>query len=149
MQVILLEKIQNLGALGDQVNVKAGYARNFLLPQSKALPATAANIADFEQRRAELEKTAKTHLGAAMKRAESIEGVSVTIAANTADEGQLYGSIGTREIAEALVAAGHAVEKREVLLPEGPIHHTGEYDISLLLYTDVLATVKVIIVAAE
>lgn len=131
MNVILLEKVGKIGDVGDQINVKAGYARNFLFPQSKAVPATKSNIADFEARREELHKAAQEKIALAEARAEKITGLVVTIEANCGDEGKLFGSIGTRDIAAAITAAGHAVEKSEVQLPEGALRETGEYTIAL------------------
>jgi len=147
MEVILLEKIANLGNLGDKVAVKAGYARNFLLPFGKATPATAENVAAFEARRAELEKLAAEKKAEADARAAQLAELTVTIAANAGEEGKLFGSIGTRDIADAVTAAGVAIEKSEVRLPEGPIRVTGEYDIELQLHTDVEVTIKLAVVA--
>lgn len=147
MQVILLEKINKLGALGDQVNVKPGYGRNFLIPQGKAVPANKANIVAFEARRADLEAKAAAALAAAQARAAKLAELSVVISGKAGDEGKLFGSIGNRDIAEAVTAAGVAVEKHEVRLPEGPLRHTGEYEISLGLHSEVDATVKLHIVA--
>ena len=145
MQVILLEKVQGLGTLGDQVNVKPGYGRNFLVPQGKAVPATERNVAEFEARRAELEKASADALVAAQARAESLQEVSVTIKANAGDEGKLFGSVGVRDIVDALATAGHTVEKREVSLPEGPIRTSGEFSLVLHLHTDVAVSVTVIV----
>lgn len=142
MEVILLERIKHLGRLGDKVKVKAGFGRNFLIPKSKAVPANEANIAEFETRRAELEKAEKIVLDAAQQRADKLEGVVIKIVTQTSDEGKLYGSVGTKEIAEAIVAAGHEVEKREVSLPEGVIRSTGVYDVAIQVHTDVSAAVK-------
>jgi large subunit ribosomal protein L9 len=147
MEVILLEKIANLGNLGDKVNVKSGYGRNFLLPQRKATAATAENIAAFELRRAELEKAAAEKKASAEARAAQLNEMQVTISAVAGDEGKLFGSIGTTDIAEALVAAGVEVEKSEVRMPNGTIRHLGEFDINVHLHTDVEATVKVVVVA--
>ncbi|MDR6235006.1 50S ribosomal protein L9 [Pseudomonas oryzihabitans] len=147
MDVILLEKIANLGNLGDKVNVKGGYARNFLLPQGKATAATAANVEAFEARRAELEKQAAEKKAQADARAAKLAELTVTIAANSGDEGKLFGSIGTRDIAEAVSAAGVELDKSEVRLPNGALRNTGEYDIEVHLHTDVEATVKVVVVA--
>ncbi|PAU87654.1 50S ribosomal protein L9 [Pseudomonas sp. WN033] len=147
MEVILLEKIANLGNLGDKVAVKAGYARNFLLPFGKATQATADNIAAFEARRAELEKAAAEKKAAAEARAAKLEGLVVTIAANAGEEGKLFGSIGTRDIADAVTAAGVEIEKSEVRLPEGALRAIGEFDIALQLHTDVDATVKLVVIA--
>lgn len=147
MDVILLEKIANLGNLGDKVNVKGGYARNFLLPQGKATAATAANVEAFEARRAELEKQAAEKKAQADDRAAKLAELTVTIAANSGDEGKLFGSIGTRDIAEAVSAAGVELDKSEVRLPNGALRNTGEYDVEVHLHTDVEATVKVVVVA--
>lgn len=149
MEVILLEKVDNLGNLGDKVQVRSGYARNFLIPQGKAKFATAENIAAFETRRVELEKAAAEALAAAQARAERLAGISVTITAKSGGEGKLFGSIGMADVADAVVAAGAELEKREVRMPEGPIRQAGEYDIEVHLHTDVNATVKVIVVAEE
>jgi large subunit ribosomal protein L9 len=146
MQVILLERIANLGNLGAVVNVKSGFGRNFLIPQGKAKPATKENIAEVEKRRAELEAQFAALLAAAQARAEKLNGLVVTIAAKAGDEGKLFGSIGTRDIAEAITAAGVEAEKSEVLLPNGPLRNTGEYDIVVRVHSDVDATVKVAVV---
>jgi len=145
MDVILLEKVTNLGNLGDKVKVKAGYGRNFLLPYGKAVPATEANLVEFEARRAELEKASADKLTQAQGRATALEEKTVTITANAGDEGKLFGSIGARDIAEAITAAGEAVEKSEVRLPEGALREIGEYDITLQLHSDVSVDVKVIV----
>ncbi len=148
MQVILLEKIGRLGDIGDQVDVKSGFGRNFLVPQGKAVPATAENIAMFEERRAELEAASAEKLTAAQGRAKLIEAMSeISIVANASEEGKLFGSVGTREIADAVTAAGQEIEKAEVLLPEGVIREVGEYDIDLQLHADVTTSVKLIISA--
>lgn len=147
MQVILLDKVANLGSLGDQVEVKAGYARNFLLPQGKAVAATKANVEKFEARRAELEAKIAEQLAAAEARAaELAELAEVTIASPAGDEGKLFGSIGTRDIAEAISAAGVAVTKAEVKLPTGTLRETGEFDIDVQLHADVTATIKLVII---
>ena len=146
MQVILLEKIGRLGDIGDQVNVKAGYGRNYLIPHGQAVPATKANLAEFEQRRAELEKASADKLTAAQGRGRAIEAVGViTLTANASDEGKLFGSIGTREIADAVTAAGEEVNKSEVVLPEGAIRDVGEFDVSLQLHSDVQTIIKVVV----
>ena len=147
MEVILLEKIANLGNLGDKVAVKAGYARNFLLPFGKATPATADNVAASEARRAELEKIAAEKKAEAEARAAKLADLTVTIAANAGEEGKLFGSIGTRDIADAVTAAGVAIEKSEVRLPDGALRTVGEFDIDVQLHTDVDATVKLVVVA--
>lgn len=145
MEVILLEKIANLGDLGSRVNVKSGYARNYLIPQGKATRATPERIAEFEKRRAELEKKAAETLAEAQARAEKLGALEVEIVQKAGPEGKLYGSVGTQNIAEAVSAAGVAVERHEVRLPEGPLRHTGEYEIELQLHPDVVATVKLIV----
>ncbi|MGD9254644.1 MAG: 50S ribosomal protein L9, partial [Chromatiales bacterium] len=127
MEVILLDNIANLGSLGDKVSVKAGYGRNYLVPQGFALPATRANIEEFEKRRAELEKQAAERLAAAESRKAAIDGSSVTISRKAGDEGKLFGSVGTADIAEALTAAGTDVDKSEVRLPEGVFRATGVF----------------------
>ena len=147
MEVILLEKIANLGNLGDKVNVKSGYGRNYLLPQGKATAATAENVAAFEARRAELEKQAADKKAAAEARGAQLSELEVTITASAGDEGKLFGSIGTHDIADALTAAGVPVAKAEVRLPNGTIRQVGEYDVALHLHTDVEAAVKLIVVA--
>jgi len=148
MEIILLEKIPNLGGLGDKVSVKPGYGRNFLIPQGKAVVASAEKIEQFEQRRAELEKKAADTLAAAESRSATISALKVTITHKAGDEGRLYGSIGTRDIAEAVTAAGVAVEKSEVRLPMGPIRHIGDYEIGIQLHGDVVAILP-LTVAAE
>jgi large subunit ribosomal protein L9 len=145
MELILLQKVVNLGNLGDKVNVKPGYGRNFLVPQGKAVPATAANVAEFEAKRAEYEAKAKEALTGAEGRKARLEGVSVTIYANASTEGKLYGSVGPREIADALTKAGTPVEKSEVVLGEGAFRHIGEYEVLLHLHADVETPVKVVI----
>ncbi|WP_218353860.1 50S ribosomal protein L9 [Alteromonas lipotrueiana] len=148
MNIILLDKVANLGGLGDQVIVKSGYARNFLFPQGKAVPATKNNVEKFEARRAELEAKIAEDLSAAQAQAEKLESLEeVTIAAPAGDEGKLFGSIGTRDIADAITAAGVEVAKSDVRLPTGTLRETGEYDIDVQLHTDVAATVKVVIIA--
>ena len=145
MELILLQKVVNLGGLGDKVNVKPGYGRNFLVPQGKAVPATAANVAMFEAKRAEYEAKAKALSDDADSRRGQLEGVSVTIKANASTEGKLYGSVGPRDIAEALTAAGHKVNKSEVVMGEGALRNTGEHDVIVHLHADVEVTVKVVI----
>ncbi len=148
MEIILLEKITNLGNLGDKVNVKGGYARNFLLPQGKATRATAENVAAFEARRAELEKQAAEKKAYAESRAAQLAELEVTITATAGDEGKLFGSIGTHDIADALTASGVEVAKSEVRLPNGAIRLVGEYDVAVHLHSEVDATVRVVVVAA-
>ena len=147
MQLILLQKVVNLGNLGDKVTVKPGYGRNFLVPQGKAVPATAANLAEFEARRAEYEAKAKAMLEGAEARQTALEGVEVTLTANASTEGKLYGSVGPRDIAEALTKAGMPVEKSEVVMGEGPLRHVGEFEVLVHLHADVEAPVKVVVVA--
>jgi large subunit ribosomal protein L9 len=147
MQIILLDKIANLGGLGDKVTVKSGYARNFLFPQGKAVPATKVNVDKFEQRRAELEaKIAEQHT-AAQARADKISALGeVTIASPAGDEGKLFGSVGTRDIAAAITAAGVEVTKSEVKLPVGTLREVGEFEIDLQIHSDVTATIKLVII---
>jgi large subunit ribosomal protein L9 len=150
MQVILLDKIGNLGGLGDTANVKSGYARNFLIPQGKAVMATKANVEMFEARRAELEAKVAEQLTAAEARAEKVNALeAVVIASKAGDEGKLFGSIGTRDIADAITAAGVEVVKSEVRLPEGALRTTGEFEINVQLHSEVFATVNLQVVAAE
>ncbi|MGB0466697.1 MAG: 50S ribosomal protein L9 [Pontibacterium sp.] len=147
MEVILLEKIGKLGGLGDKVSVKRGYGRNFLIPQGKAVPATADNTAKFEERRAELQAAAAAALAAAEARAEALNEKEVTIVSKAGDEGKLFGSIGTRDIADAITAAGADVEKSEVRLPEGALRHVGEFDVAVQVHPEVTAVVKLTVVA--
>ena len=149
MEVILFEKIDRLGGIGDLVNVKAGFARNYLIPKGMAKMATEKNKAEIESRRAEFEQKAAEALAAATKRREQIEGLTVTITAKSGTEGKLFGSIGNVDIAAALTDAGVEVEKREVRLPEGPIRQAGEYEITLHLHSDVNAVAKVTIIGEE
>lgn len=147
MEVILLENVGSLGSLGDKVAVKAGYGRNFLIPQGKAVPATEENVAVFEARRAELEAAAAATLEAAQKRASAIEALErIEIAATAGDEGKLFGSVGTRDIAESMTQAGVEVDKSEVRLPEGVIRETGEYQVMLQVHGEVTATITVVVV---
>ena len=147
MEIILLDKIANLGGLGDKVTVKSGYARNFLFPQGKAVPATKVNVEKFEQRRAELEAKIADQLAAAQARADKIAGLGeVTIASPAGDEGKLFGSVGTRDIADAITAAGVEVTKSEVKLPVGTLRETGEFDIDLQIHSEVTTTIKLIII---
>ena len=143
MQVILLEKVQNLGGLGDKVNVRAGYGRNFLIPKGIAVSASKANVEKFEARRAELEKSAAEVLAAAQIRADGINGKEITIAVKVGDEGKLFGSVGSVDIVEALAAAGVTVEKQELRLPQGAMREVGEYDIAIHLHTDIDVSIKV------
>ena len=145
MEVILLEKVGKLGGLGDRVTVKGGYARNFLLPQGRAVLANESNVAEFETRRAELEKAAKEQLDAATARAEGLNQKVVAITAKAGDEGKLFGSVGTRDISEAAEAAGLTLDKSEVRLPEGPLRTTGEHEVQCQVHAEVFATIKVVI----
>lgn len=147
MEVILLEKIANLGNLGDKVTIKSGYGRNYLMPQGKAVPATATKIAEFEARRAELEKAALEKLKAAQARGNEISKLQIVIAHKAGDEGRLFGSVGTHNIAEAITAAGVPVEKQEIRLPHGAIRHIGEYNIDINVHTDVVVTMPIKVVA--
>ena len=147
MNVILMEKVKGLGAMGDVVSVKGGYARNFLIPNGKAKMATAANVEVFEARRAELEAAAAQALADAQALHEKMQGLVVVIEAKAGDEGKLFGSVGTRDIADAITAAGVAVAKSEVKLPNGTIRETGEFNIALQLHAEVTATIKVVVVA--
>jgi len=146
MEIILLQKVDNLGNLGDKVHVKSGYGRNFLIPTGRAVPATEVNLKAFEARRAELEKEAAGKLGAAEARKAKLDGFAVTISCKAGDEGRLFGSVGTGDIASAVSEAGVELEKREVLLPDGPFRVAGEYEVTLRLHTDVNATLKLSIV---
>ena len=146
MEVILLEKVGRVGNVGDKINVKAGYARNFLFPFAKAIPATKENLADFEARKAELMKAAADKQAAAQARADKLNGLEIRIEANAGDEGKLFGSVGTRDIADAVTAAGQKVEKSEVLLPDGALREVGEYEVELALGSEVFATIKISIV---
>jgi large subunit ribosomal protein L9 len=149
MDVILLTKVANLGTIGDRVKVKSGYGRNFLLPAGKATLATAANVAHFESRRAELEKAANEQLGSATERAAALAEFKLTITAKAGSEGKLFGSVGTNDIAEACTAAGHKVIRSEVRLPAGPLRTVGEHSVALHLHTDVEVALAVTIVAEE
>lgn len=149
MELILLEKIKNLGSLGDIVKVRAGYGRNFLLPQGKAVPANDINKADFEARRAELEQKQADELARAESRAVRLKDMSVIIAKRAGTEGKLFGSVGPADVAEAVTAAGVNIAKQEVNLPEGPMRMIGEYQVALQLHSDVSASVKVTVVAED
>lgn len=148
MNVIMLEKVGEAD-VGDQVSVKSGYARNYLFPFGKAIPATKENVAIYEKRKEELLKVAKEQLKVSQDRADKINGMEVTIEANASDEGKLFGSVGPREIAEAVTEAGQELEKSEVIMPEGPKEFVGEYDIDLDLGNEVSAQIKIVIKAAE
>ena len=148
MEVILLETVGNLGGLGDQVSVKAGFGRNYLLPQGKAVPATAENVAQFEARRAELEAAAASALTAAQKRADAINAMAaVVITMKAGDEGKLFGSVGTRDISEAATAAGVEIDKSEVRLPEGALREIGTYEVAVQVHAYVMAVLNLSIVA--
>lgn len=147
MEVILLESIGKLGKLGDKVSVKGGFGRNYLVPQGKAVPATGDNVARFEERRAELEKAAADKLATAQARAEQLNDLELSVVAKAGDEGKLFGSIGTRDIADAITGAGIEVEKSEVRLPAGVIRAIGEFDIAVQLHPEVTAHLKLIVVA--
>jgi large subunit ribosomal protein L9 len=149
MEVILLQKVDNLGNLGDKVKVRAGYGRNFLIPQGKAKPATAKNVEEFEKRRAELEKLAAEHLSGAEKRKAEFDGKTITISSKAGQEGKLFGSVGTVDIADALNAAGLKVERKEVRMPQGPIRNAGEHKVEIHLHADVNVEIKVNVVAEE
>ena len=146
MNVILLERVNNLGDLGDEVAVKPGFARNYLIPNSKAVQANKANRAYFEERRADLEKAADDKLGEAQSRAEKLAETVVTIMVKSGEEGRLYGSVGTQDIADALVRDAHTVVRSEVRMPEGAIRSLGEYEIALQLHSDVTVEIKVAVV---
>lgn len=147
MEVILLEKVENLGNLGDKVNVKPGFGRNFLIPGGKATAATAENLAAFEERRAELEKVAAEALATAESRKTALEAVSITIAAKAGDEGKLFGSVGSMDVVEAVKAAGVDVAKKEVRMPAGPIHELGTFEIGFHLHSDVDVSLSVVVEA--
>jgi large subunit ribosomal protein L9 len=148
MEVILLEKIVNLGNLGDRVNIKNGYGRNYLVPQGKAVPATAKKLAEFEARRAELENAAAEKLNAAQAHADKLSKLEIVITHKAGDEGRLFGSVGTHNIADAINQAGGVVEKQQIRLPNGTIRQIGDYDIDINLHSDVIVTMS-IKVAAE
>jgi large subunit ribosomal protein L9 len=149
MEVILLQKVANLGNIGDKVKVKSGYGRNFLLPTGRATLATATNVAKFEAQRAEFEKKAAADLATAEERGVALKDYRLTISAKAGSEGKLFGSIGTGDIAEALTRAGHPVERAEVRMPLGPIRTIGEQVLTLHLHTDVNVDITVAVVAEE
>lgn len=150
MQVILLEKIRNLGDLGDTVNVKAGYGRNFLIPQGKAVSANEENLSTFAARREELEKQSQDKLAAAQKRADVLNALeAVTLEALASDEGSLYGSIGPSDIADTLQKLGVEVSRKEVTMPNGPIHAIGEHQVSVILHTDVMVSIDILVKEAK
>ena len=146
MNVILLERLGNLGDLGDEVNVKAGFARNFLIPQGKAVRATKANREVFEGRRAELERAANEQLGAAQERASKLEELVITYVAKAGEEGKLYGSVGTKDIADLISEQAVEVSKSEVRLPEGVIRSTGEFEVDVQLHSDVTVSITLNVV---
>ncbi len=147
MEIILLEKIANLGAMGEKVDVKPGYGRNYLIPQGKAAAATEANVAEFEALRAELEKKAAAALAAAEARRDQLADTTITIAAKAGEEGKLFGSIGTADITQHLIDNGVSVERNEVRLPTGAFRQIGDYEVDLHLHSDVNVTIKLIITA--
>jgi large subunit ribosomal protein L9 len=149
MELILLQKVANLGNIGDRVKVKSGYGRNFLLPKGKATLATAENVARFDARRAELERAANEELHRAQQRAAAIKDFKLSIIAKAGSEGKLFGSVGTADIAEAASAAGHSLARSEVRLPGGPLRAVGEHVVTLHLHADVEVELPVIIVAEE
>ena len=149
MEVILLEKVYNLGELGDKVKVKPGYGRNYLIPSGKAVSATKENVAKFEERKAELEKQRQEALAAANARAEKLKDVSVSISRKAGSEGKLFGSVGTIDISEAVAASGYELEKHEIRMPEGPIRTTGDYEFDVQLHADVVTTIKVAVIPEE
>lgn len=149
MDVILLEKVENLGVIGDRVKVRSGYGRNFLLPRGKATLATPANIAVFEARRAELEAKQQDELAAAQSRAVNASKLEIQLAAKAGTEGKLYGSLGTADIAEACTAAGVVVKRSEVRLPDGPIRTLGQHSIELHFHSDVNAVIRISVIAEE
>lgn len=149
MEVILLEKVRNLGSLGDKVDVKSGYGRNFLIPQNKAVFATAKNIEVFEQRRAELEKKEQSSLASAEQRAAKLNDTILVISAMASDEGKLYGSVGINEIKDALVEKKIEISKREIVMPDGPLHAIGNFVVEIHVHSDVIANLQIEIVAAK
>ena len=148
MDVILLDKVQGLGQLGDTARVKPGYARNYLIPQGKAVRATKANIEQFEAERAELERKQAERLSAAQKRADQFAGVTLEVQVKAGDEGKLFGSVGPSDIVEAAAAKGIEIERSEVRMADGPLRQTGEYEVEVRVHTDVATTVRVDVVAA-
>ena len=149
MQVILLERVQNLGELGDTVKVKPGYARNYLIPQGHAVIATKENLAEFEARRAELERKEAEALAEVQARAQSLEGVEVTIARKTGEEGKLFGSVGPQDIADALTKAGKEVARHEVRLIDDTLRQVGDYEVHVHLYAEVEASITVHVVSDD
>jgi len=149
MQVILLEKVENLGSLGDLVNVKSGYARNFLMPYGKAKVATPANLEEFEKMKAKFEKVEKQKLDAASARATSLTDKTITMEANAGSEGKLFGSIGPEDVAAAITASGTEVAKKEIRMPDGPLRNVGTFIIGVHLHTDVDVEVTVEVVGIK
>ena len=149
MDVILLQKVANLGNIGDRVKVRSGYGRNFLLPKGRATLATPDNVARFEARRDELEKLAREHMESATERAAALKEFKLTITAKAGTEGKLFGSIGTSDIAEALTKQGFKIERAEVRMPNGPLRMVGEHSIGLHLHADIDVPLAVLIVAEE
>ena len=149
MNVILLEKVAKLGNLGDKVTVKSGYGRNFLIPQKKAVPATAANLESFESRRADLEKDAAAKLVTANKRAEELKELELTLAVKAGEEGKLFGSIGTRDLADLISSTGIQASKSEIRLPNGPLRTTGTFEITMQVHADVTTVLTIHVVPEE
>lgn len=149
MQIILLDKVVNLGSLGDVVKVKDGYARNYLIPKGMAKRATPSALAEFEARRAELEKAQAERLAAAQAFAEQLNGITVQVARKAGIDGRLFGSVTNHDVADALKAAGHAVDKAAIRMPEGPLKAIGEFPLEVSLHTDVVASINVAVVAGE
>lgn len=149
MEVILLEKVRNLGNLGDKVHVKSGYGRNFLIPQNKAVFATAQSIELFEKRRADLEKKAQQSLATAEQRAAKLNDITLVISAMASDEGKLYGSVGVNEIKDALIEKSIEISKREIVMQEGPLHSIGNYTVEIHVHSDVIANLQVEIVPSK
>ena len=147
MEVILLETIGKLGDLGDKVNVSSGYGRNFLIPQKKAVPATAANLEAFEEKRAELEKNAEAKLEDAKKRGEQVADLVLNLTAKAGEEGKLFGSITVRDIADACLSNGVEIEKSEIKLPDGPLRNTGEFEVGVQVHPDLIVKMKIIVSA--
>lgn len=149
MQIILLEKVANLGTLGDVVKVKDGYARNFLIPQGKAKRATTSNLAEFEARRAELERALAAKLAEAQALAEKLEGFAVQVSRKAGMDGRLFGSVSNADVAEALVAQGFQIERAAIRMPDGPLKHTGDFPLEVALHSDVLVTITVSVLGEQ
>ena len=149
MEVILLETIGKLGDLGDKVNVSSGYGRNFLIPKKKAVPATAANLEAFEEKRAELEKNAEAKLEDAKKRGEQVANLVLNLSAKAGEEGKLFGSITVRDIADACSSNGVRIEKSEIKLPDGPLRNTGEFEVGVQVHPDLIVKMKIIVSAED